>query len=165
MVTRRGEQPAEQQSPDFSLFDSQCPTLNLRTKHIWQNHCTVIYAFIAALFNAHFSFVIVSMKRIWDVVFENYSASGTCIVFSQVIATVIQRAEPTEVWDHNQQWFDLHHRSILGCCFSSLGAVQTERGRKRRRKKKHPSLSFSWSNRNRLLPLSSEVKSNCRQNQ
>lgn len=101
-------------------------------KHIWPSHYTVRCAFICGIISHIFQFCFIIMKHISDTVFKNYSASGTWIVFSQVIARVIQRAEPTEAWDHNQQWFDLHHRSILSCCFSSLGAVQTERGIERR---------------------------------
>lgn len=81
---QRGEQFAEHWSWNFSSFDpSQCPTLDLRPKHIWPKA-------------VHSYFVILRMNHIWDIVFENYSASGTCIVFSQVIAMVIQRVEPTE---------------------------------------------------------------------
>lgn len=147
------------------------PAPNLRKKHLWPSHCLGCrQAFNLSLFNMHFGFIIVRMKCICDVGFENYPATGTCIIFSQVIAMVIRRAEPPEAWDHTQQWFDLHHRSVLGCCFSSLGAAETEKEGekvegKTKNKTNHPSLSFSWSNHNGLLPIFLEVKSNCRQNQ
>lgn len=137
MVTRTGGWLEEQQSPDFSFFDPQCPPLNPST-----SHCTVRCAFIVALLNMHFSFVTVGMKHIRDIVLENYSASGTCIIFSQVIAMVIQRAEP--------QNHEIIISSDLTCITDQFWAVHqffgrsTDRKRERGEEKKtKTSLSFS----------------------